>query len=483
MHRQGRAVRVREGVPAAVSVSIASGLRGQDKRCGWPKVQKPATRTRAAKINPLSRHCLPAWPDATPAFFHTTFHTFSLGDSPLKCISLPYGVDDPLILEVSARASAEELGGPLGVAGAEAEKCVAQALSAPVEGPPLVSHIVPGDRVVVALCGDLPQLVPVVAAVGQELTRGGVDAADLTILQAPALDIATGSEAGGVPEGWRGFDATVDADTSYLAADSRGEPLYLARALVDADVVIAIGVWAWDAALGGRSPEGELWPTFSRLTSRQAFTRQLTRRGRRALPEWRSEMEEIRWQVGLCASLRLVAGRNGSLAEAVFGLPEVAAAQARTHSAPWRPTVAQAAGLAIASLADPRGSLAGLTRAVAAAARVTSAQATICVAAKHLQTPGLIFSRWRQGAPLEPLVREAVNTGDVELMADALQTRLFARALGERRLVLLSELGEDTVEDLEFGFAATPEVVERLAHRASSLVVLHEADRLLPTLA
>ena len=49
--------------------------------------------------------------------------------------------------------------------------------------------------------------------------------------------------------------------------------------------------------------------------------------------------------------------------------------------------------------------------------------------------------------------------------------------------MLLSELGEVTVEDLEFGFAATPEVVERLAHRASSLVVLHEADRLLPTLA
>ena len=217
----------------------------------------------------------------------------------MKCISLPYGADDPLILEISTRAKAEELGGPMGVAGAEAEERVALALSAPTGGPPLASQIVPGDRVVVALCGDLPQLVPVVAAVGQALTKGGVAAADLTILQAPPLDIATGAGAG-VPEGWRGFDATVDADTSYLAADSRGEPLYLARALVDADVVIAIGAWAWDAALGGRSPEGELWPTFSRLTSRQAFTRQLTRRGRRALPQWRSEMEEIRWQLGLC---------------------------------------------------------------------------------------------------------------------------------------------------------------------------------------
>ena len=58
--------------------------------------------------------------------------------------------------------------------------------------------------------------------------------------------------------------------------------------------------------------------------------------------------------------------------------------------------------------------------------------------------------------------------------------RLFARALGERRLVLLSALDESTVEELGFGHAASPEAVERLAHRAESIIVLHEADRMLP---
>ena len=46
--------------------------------------------------------------------------------------------------------------------------------------------------------------------------------------------------------------------------------------------------------------------------------------------------------------------------------------------------------------------------------------------------------------------------------------------------MLLSDLDEATVEELELGFAATPEVVERLAHRAESFIVLHEADRTLP---
>ena len=96
------------------------------------------------------------------------------------------------------------------------------------------------------------------------------------------------------------------------------------------------------------------------------------------------------------------------------------------------------------------------------------------------EKPGIIFERWRQGAPLEGLVHEAIASGDKTLLTDALQTRLFARALDDRRLVLLSDLDESTVEDLEFGYAATPEVVERLAHRADSLVVLPEADRCFP---
>jgi hypothetical protein len=66
------------------------------------------------------------------------------------------------------------------------------------------------------------------------------------------------------------------------------------------------------------------------------------------------------------------------------------------------------------------------------------------------------------------------------MIADAVQTRLFARALGDRRVVLLSDLDEGVVEELEFGHAATPEVIERLAHRSDRVIVLREADRMLP---
>jgi hypothetical protein len=38
------------------------------------------------------------------------------------------------------------------------------------------------------------------------------------------------------------------------------------------------------------------------------------------------------------------------------------------------------------------------------------------------------------------------------------------------------------VENLEFGYAATPDAVQRLVRGRKSVVVLHEADRMFPHL-
>ncbi len=403
----------------------------------------------------------------------------------VKCIPLDYGDDEPLLLEVDEDSLVADCRGPEGVAGEAAGQLVTAAFSATESGPPLESHVVPGDRVAIGLAADAPQAAEVVAAVATRLVAAGVEPADITVLRAPPLE-PLGC---GVPEqtknapaigGTTAFDPAVEPQTSYMAADEAGRPIHLARVLVDADVVVSIGQWGWDAAFGGRSFEGELWPTFSRRSCREEIVRSLATRGRRAIDAWMVSNQEAIWQLGVCANLRLVAGRADTLAAAAFGLPDAAARQARKLAAGWRPGVRAAAMLTIASLSNPLGGTAMLLRAVAAAARVTHPTGTVCVACRMAERPGVIFSRWREGAPLDALVREAVGTGDQALITDAFQTRFFARALGDRRLVLLSDLDEATVEELELGFAATPEVVERLAHRAESVVVLHEADRMLP---
>jgi hypothetical protein len=405
----------------------------------------------------------------------------------VKCITLEYGADEPLLLEVDDDALVADCRGPEGVAGDDVRHLVEAACSATKSGPPLESHVVPGDRVAIGLAGDVPQAAEVVAAVATRLVAAGVEPADITVLRGPPLEPlggATTRQAVAAADlgGATAFDPAVEPQTSYMAADEAGRPIHLARALVDADVVVSIGQWGWDAAFGGRSFEGELWPTFSRRSCREELVCSLAKRGRLALDAWTVSNHEATWQLGVCASLRLVGGRGDTLAAAVFGLPDAAARQARKLAAGWRPEVPAAAMLTIASFSNPHGGTAILLRAVAAAARVTHPSGTICVASRLAERPGVIFSRWREGAPLDALVREAVRTGDQAIITDAFQTRFFARALGDRRLVLLSDLEEATVEELELGFAATPEVVERLAHRSDSVTVLHEADRMLPRL-
>lgn len=393
------------------------------------------------------------------------------------------------MLAVDPASLVADCRGPEGTTEATAGRLVGAAVANPPSGPPLAAHVVPGDRVAVALAGDIPQQAAVIGAIVEALSGAGVSPDEITLIHASPLEPLRSDQATAGPDETPAQPALVhefnpahDAETAYLLADDEARPLHLARTLVDADVVLAVGGWGFDATLGGRSLEGELWPAFAREISRRDLVKSLAKQGRRALADWRSTMQAITWQLGVTASLRVVAGRGDTLAAACFGLPESAARDAREQAAEWSPAVAGPAAVAICSLAHPAAGFAAITRAVAAAARVTRPDATICVACTASAPPGTIFTRWRQGAPLAPLVHEAIGTGDPALIADAVETRFFARALEDRRLVLLSGLDEGLVEDLEFGFADSPAVVERLAKRSDSLVVLHEADRMFPRL-
>ena len=402
----------------------------------------------------------------------------------MKPILLDYGPADPLVLEPSDADIAVDARGPAGAKGEAAATLAAAAIDAPKKGPPLVAHVVPGDRVVLALAGGIPAAGRIVATLRSRLESAGISPDDLTVLQAPPLMVSPTSDPGSgpLPAGELLFDPTHESESAYLGPDAEGTPLHLARALVDADVVVTVGGYAWDAALGGPALEGDLWPAFAPGVARADVIRSLARTGRKAIPALRERSREIGWQLGTMATLRVVPGRGGTVHAVEFGTPLAAARAARLHAELWRPRLPGSSRLSIASLLASESGMPALARAVAAAARTTHPEGTICIASRLATAPGPVFLRWRQGVALKPLVQEALASGDQTLIADAMLTRFFAQALGDRRLVLLSDLEQGIVEELEFGHAATPEAVERLAHRAESLVVLHEAERMSPRL-
>lgn len=388
-------------------------------------------------------------------------------------ILLPYGAPEPLVLYIASGSLVADLAGPEGVAGPAAANLVAEALTKPADVPPLGAHAVSGDRVVLAVSGEPPQASAAIDAVTRSLVTAGIGSDSISVLHAGSAPAEPGFIA---------FRCDEAAATSYLAADDEGQPLHLARMIVDADLVVTIGEWSFDASLGGRSLQGELWPAFGRPDCQTALARDLVRRGRGALSGWLENLRALTWQLGVMTCLRLVAGQAGSLAAAAFGTSNAAALAARRAAAGWAPVVASPASLAICSLTPPSTGFDTVVRAVAAAARITRPDGTICISAAGLSPPGPVLTRWRQGAPLVPLLREARKTDDPALIADAVVTRLLASSLGDRRLILLSPLDEQLVEDLEFGHAGSPEAIARLAGRADRVAVLREADRMLPRL-
>lgn len=397
----------------------------------------------------------------------------------MTSIRLAYGADEPLVLEPAPRSEVFDAPAPPGSVGRDALAIAARAIATGSDIPPLRSHVVPGDRVAIALAGGIPGGEEVVAAVLACLAEAGVSPADTTVLRAPPL-YGDPSRDPGVAAGHSRFDPTHESEATYLAADADGQPLHLARVLVDADVVVSIGTCQWDAALGGPSLGGELWPAFARSSAREEVVRSLARSGRRAVGPIFERSREVGWQLGAMASVRIVPGRDDSIHAVEFGTPIDATRAALRRADGWRPRLPGRADVVIAGLVDPRPGLASVVRAVAAAAPTVHPQGTVCLACRLDTAPGPVVKRAREGAPIRRLVLEALRSGDPALVADAFAARFLERSLGRRRLVLLSDLSEETVEDLGFGHASGPDAVARLARRAGSLVVLHDAERMFP---
>ena len=406
-------------------------------------------------------------------------------------VQLNYGEDKALILDCKPSLQLTEMRGPEGFDIDASLGLVRDALLEPVAGPPLPDHVVPGDKVVIAQAGYLPgekRLADAIyLAILESLEAGGVSSDDIQLVIAPpAIQFAEQaltkdlSDTFNMPFPVKAFDPSNDTETAYLLADESGDPIHLARSLVDADVVVTLGCFGYDASLHGRSPEGEIWPSFARQNRREALVTSLSKHRRQALRQWRDELEQITAQLGVLASLHLVAGDNQTLAGVTFGFPASSVTQAKLLAKPWRPSPQSRSALTIASIADKPCGFAELTRALAAAARVTSHDGTVCIVCNTDEEPGPIFTRWRQGINLRMLLREALNSDDIDLHMDALQTSLFTRALGDRRLVLLSQLNQDLVEDLDIGYAETPDAVNRLIQQAVSVCVIHEANRMCP---
>ena len=221
---------------------------------------------------------------------------------------------------------------------ADVSQKMQQALNSPLELPPLNLAIVPGDKVTILVDPFSPVVGEIINAVWSYLTGCGIDAGDVTILQA-AVD--SSNRAPELKESvaeelqhqalWVTHDPASRDDLGYLGTSAGGDRIYLSRHLLEADFILPIEKVGYDPLIGYTGGGSSVYPGFSSqeaiLKSRGQSHRELTPSDSRPL---RQLIDEVAWMLGLQYSLQVIPAGGQQAADIVFGSLEAAFRKAKS---------------------------------------------------------------------------------------------------------------------------------------------------------
>jgi len=396
-------------------------------------------------------------------------------------ITLRYGNDSQVTLDVADEALLGQCGLPRGEPVGDLHAMIAQALAEPLEYPALARCLTPGDRVVLALEEGVPRAGEVVAATIAYFAAGDVALDSITVLQPPAAAQAVnGSLERDWPAPWRERIAVATHDPSdesqfgYLAATQAGEGIFLNRALIDADVVLPVGCLRRTTAAGYHGIHGALFPAFSnrRAIGRFRAARSLCSRGKGKLP-WLKEVDEVAWLLGVNFTLQIVpGGGDGVLGVLAGGVDAVRARGREVYADLWRSSLPGRAKLVVAGIEGAgQQTWQNLGRALAAAEPLVEDGGALVVCCDLRAAPGPAVTCLAQ-AESRP---EALKWISRDRPPDTFVALQLARAQQRSRIYLLSGLEEELLEQLEIARVASAAEIARLVHRHATCIVVSNA--------
>jgi nickel-dependent lactate racemase len=384
------------------------------------------------------------------------------------------------------------------VALADPGAALARRLDHPLDFPPLERAVVPGDKVVIALDGSLPQPACLVEPIVERLLQARVEPSDITLLsQAPSdsLGNLNGHGAvdprsklvGSLQESVRWERFQCDTDTmSYLANTAAGHRVYLHRRLVDADVIVPVACLRCDPLLGYRGPNSVVYPGFADRDARwrmdkltlAAQSQPIASAGEPAGAQHAHETDEVAWLLGIQFAVGVVPAQDDAIAHVLAGESRSVFEQGRHRAvATWRFSLPRRCDLVVAGIGSADGAE-GIAAALNAAQRVVKRGGRILLLCDVDGRPGVGLQA--VAAADEP--RHALTRLADEPPADALAAHRIAQAVDWARVYLLSRLEPDLVEDLFMVPLESLSEAGRLVARAESLVVLNEAQQVLTVL-
>ncbi|MDA1214219.1 MAG: lactate racemase domain-containing protein [Planctomycetota bacterium] len=396
-------------------------------------------------------------------------------------ISMTYGTEGRLSLEVDpervvmSHGSVDEI--------PDIRLAVREALEHPLDFPPVVHAVVPGDRITIALDRHTPRSSEIIAEVWEMLDGRGVTAEDVFILQPVGLDGRRLSDPRSLlPESvrslvrWGVHDPTDKSRQCYLASTSCGERIYLARELVDADFIFPIGEMTYDPVLGIRGTSSVFFPGLSTVEAidkaRGEGHWELGPEDDRPL---RQAIDEIGWLLGIQVTLQVLSASGTGVAEVICGtLDAVGNAGRQALANHWRVEQDEHADIVVVAVdADAAGhGWQQVGQALETAQRLVSRHGTIVVLSQIEEMPGdgLKLLTGRRKAS------ESLRTLRKQLPPDLVSTSQLIHAVDWARVYLMSRLPGDLVEELFVTPVETDREVERLLAGSGSISFIASAQ-------
>lgn len=362
------------------------------------------------------------------------------------------------------------------------EEAVADALTEPLEFPPLRRCVFPGDRVVLAVDREIPGVETILAGMWREIALANVRPEDVLILQPadrteppppdPRRELPADVRAA---VGWRVHSFEDDANCGYLASSATGDRVYLARDVLDADVVISVGPLAFDPVLGYRGTNSVFYPGLSNAEagerSRGLGHRELGPDDERPL---RSLIDEIGWLLGIQFTVQTLPGADGGAARVIAGASDAVLRQGkRLLNDRWRVRLGTRSDIVVATV---DGLAAGdgwrkLGAAVEAARNLVARDGRIVIVSDFTAELGEGMRLVRDS--LEPA--DALQPLRTAAPPDMLPASQIASAAGWADIFLLSRLDPVVVEELFITPLGKPREVQRLLDGDGTCVLLESS--------
>ena len=268
---------------------------------------------------------------------------------------------------------------------------------------------------------------------------------------------------------------------TYLAGSREGKPIYLNRAVGDADLLVPIGCIRPDGSLGYLGVPGGLFPAFADQETQRRFWAPSCAYSSVQLRRRRDEAREALWLLGSRFTLQIIPGSGDQVLHVLAG--DVDAVDRRGQQlagAAWRCAVPRRADLVVAAMEGGRDQQTweNVARSLFAALRIVEDGGSVVVCSDLETAPGPSLMRLTGSDTLDELERE-INR---DRTPDALAASQLVQALRRVKVYLLSRLETEVVEGLGLGHVSSPEEILRLSEHHMTCVLLANSQHAIPNL-